>query len=139
MVLVHGFLNRETRDSLSAAEQSYLHDSFAYTGAGLGLTALGARALFRSGTALRIMTANPWVVLGVGLVGSIGSMIGVMSTSPENTVLKHSFWLAFNACQAATLSPLFFLSPAILSRAALYTCGVVGSLSYIGATATYAS
>jgi FtsH-binding integral membrane protein len=30
---------------------------------------------------------------------------------------------------------LFFFSPAILSRAALYTCGVVGSLSYIGATA----
>ena len=42
---------------------------------------------------------------------------------------------SFNACQAATLSPLFFLNPAILSRAALYTCGVVGSLSYIGATA----
>ena len=41
----------------------------------------------------------------------------------------------FNACQAATLSPLFFFSPAILSRAALYTCGVVGSLSYVGATA----
>ena len=44
---------------------------------------------------------------------------------------------AFNACQAATLSPFFFLNPAILSRAALYTCGVVGSLSYVGATATY--
>ena len=41
----------------------------------------------------------------------------------------------FNACQAATLSPLFFLSPAILSRAALYTAGVVGSLAYVGATA----
>jgi hypothetical protein len=42
-------------------------------------------------------------------------------------------------CQAATLSPLFFFSPAILSRAALYTCGVVGSLSYVGATARYVS
>jgi len=84
----------------------------------------------------RIMSANPWLVLGVSLVGSIGSMMGVYYTSPENSVQKHFFWLAFNACQAATLSPLFFLSPAILSRAALYTCGVVGSLSYIGATAT---
>lgn len=45
----------------------------------------------------------------------------------------------FNVCQAATLSPLFFLNPAILSRAALYTAGVVGSLSYVGATASYAS
>lgn len=75
------------------------------------------------------------VVLGVGLVGSIGTMMGAIYTPPENRVLKHAFWLGFNACQAATLSPLFFFSPAILSRAALYTCGVVGSLSYVGATA----
>lgn len=63
--------------------------------------------------------------------------MGVLYTPPENTVQKHLFWLGFNACQAATLSPLFFVSPAILSRAALYTCGVVGSLSYVGATARY--
>ena len=83
------------------------------------------------------MSANPWVVLGVSLVGSVGSMIGVMMTSPDRPLLKHGFWLAFNGFQAATLSPLFFLNPAILSRAAIYTCGVVGSLSYIGATAKY--
>ena len=106
-----------------------------YTGGGLVATALGARSLFKSGAAFRIMSANPWMVLGVSLVGSIGTMMGTMMTPPENTVLKHACWLAFNGFQAATLSPLFFLSPAILSRAAIYTCGVVGSLSYIGATA----
>jgi len=58
-----------------------------------------------------------------------------MSTSPERPLLKHALWLGFNGFQAATLSPLFFLSPALLGRAALYTCGVVGSLSYVGATA----
>ncbi|KAI0275311.1 inhibitor of apoptosis-promoting Bax1-domain-containing protein [Gloeopeniophorella convolvens] len=136
IVGVEAFLNRDTRESLTAAEQSYLHDSFKYTGGGLVLTALAARGMFKAGLPFRIMAANPWLVLGVSLVGSIGSMMGVYYTSPENTVQKHAFWLAFNACQAATLSPLFFLSPAILSRAALYTCGVVGSLSYIGATAT---
>jgi len=99
------------------------------------LTAIAARSLFRSGAAFRIMSANPWLVLGVSLAGSIGSMMGVFYTPPEQTFQKHAFWLAFNACQAATLSPLFFLNPAILSRAALYTCGVVGSLSYVGATA----
>ncbi|EIN13837.1 hypothetical protein PUNSTDRAFT_57909 [Punctularia strigosozonata HHB-11173 SS5] len=132
---INWFLNRETHDGLSLAEQSYLHESFMYTGGGLGLTALVARGLFRNGFAVRMMAANPWVVLGVSLVGSIGTMMGVMYTPPESTVLKHAFWLGFNACQAATLSPLFFFSPAILSRAALYTCGVVGSLSYVGATA----
>ncbi|KAH9065626.1 Bax inhibitor family protein [Lactarius vividus] len=136
IVGVEAFLNRDTRDSLTTNERSYLHDSFKYTGGGLVLTALAARGMFRAGLPFRIMAANPWLVLGVSLAGSIGSMMGVYYTSPENTVQKHLFWLTFNACQAATLSPLFFLSPAILSRAALYTCGVVGSLSYVGATAT---
>jgi hypothetical protein len=56
---VNYFLNRETRDALSPAEREYLHGAFRYTGAGLVLTALGARALFRSGAAVRIMSANP--------------------------------------------------------------------------------
>ncbi|TFK94428.1 Bax inhibitor family protein [Polyporus arcularius HHB13444] len=135
IVGVNALLNRETRDALSPAERSYLHEAFQYTGGGLAITALAARTMFKNGFAFRIMSANPWVVLGVSLVGSIGTMMGAIYTPPENTVLKHTFWLGFNACQAATLSPLFFLSPAILSRAALYTAGVVGSLAYVGATA----
>jgi hypothetical protein len=35
----------------------------------------------------------PGLVLGVSLVGSIGSMMGVYYTSPENSVQKHLFWL----------------------------------------------
>ncbi|KAF9024124.1 hypothetical protein BDZ89DRAFT_955017, partial [Hymenopellis radicata] len=133
--LIDGFLNRETREGLSAAEQSLLHDAFKYTGGGLVLTALAARGLFMSGFTFRLMTANPWVVLGVGLAGSIGTMIGTFRTSPENGVQKHLFWLAFNGCQAALLSPMYFYAPAILARAALYTCAIVGSLSWVGATA----
>ncbi|KAF9270725.1 hypothetical protein L218DRAFT_849083 [Marasmius fiardii PR-910] len=135
VVVIEGMLNRETRDGLSTAEQSLLHDSFKYTGGGLVLTALAARYMFKSGVTFRIMAASPWLVLGVSLVGSIGTMMGVFYTPPEKTVQKHLFWLGFNACQAATLSPLFFFAPAILSRAAIYTLGIVGSLSYVGATA----
>lgn len=53
------FLNRETRDGLSPSEKSYLNESFQYTGGGLLFTALAARSLFRSGAAVRIMSANP--------------------------------------------------------------------------------
>jgi len=135
IVATNVFLNRETRDGLSEAERSYLNESFQYTGGGLLFTALAARSFFKSGAAVRIMSANPWLVIGVSLVGSIGTMWGAMSVSPERPLLKHALWLGFNGFQAATLSPLFFLSPALLGRAALYTCGVVGSLSYVGATA----
>lgn len=131
----HFFLNRETRDSLAPYESQYLNETFMYTGAGLALTAAVAKGLHNSGWSYKMMQMNPWVVLGGGLVGSIGMMMGVMSTSPENAVLKHTFWGGFQVMQAATLAPLFFMNPAILARAGLYTVGLVGSLSYIGATA----
>lgn len=33
------------------------------------------------------------VVLGVSLVGSIGTMMGTYYTAPEDTFQKHAFWL----------------------------------------------
>ena len=93
IVGVNALLNRETRDALSPAERSYLHEAFQYTGGGLAITALAARTMFKNGFAFRIMSANPWVVLGVSLVGSIGTMMGALYTPPENSVLKHTFWL----------------------------------------------
>jgi hypothetical protein len=33
------------------------------------------------------------VVLGVGLVGSIGSMMGTFYTPPDKPIQKHLFWL----------------------------------------------
>ncbi|KAL5533702.1 hypothetical protein ACEPAG_162 [Sanghuangporus baumii] len=131
----NAILNRETRDALSTAERSYLNESFQYMGGGLAIVAATARVMFRNGFAVRVMSANPWAVLGLSLVGGIGTMLGVFYTPPENSLLKHTFWIGFNVCQAATLSPLFFFNPAILSRAALYTAGVIGSLAYVGATA----
>jgi hypothetical protein len=39
--------------------------------------------LHMSGWSYRLMAANPWMVLGVGLVGSIGTMYGCMATDPD--------------------------------------------------------
>jgi hypothetical protein len=66
VVGVEVFLNRDTRDSLSVAERSYLHDSFKYTGGGLALTALAARSMFKAGLPFRIMAANPCEHFGTG-------------------------------------------------------------------------
>lgn len=48
---------------------------------------------------------------------------------------KYALWGAFNLTQAAVLSPLMFLSPALLARAGLYTVGMMGSIAFVGATA----
>jgi FtsH-binding integral membrane protein len=50
-------------------------------------------------------------------------------------VQKYALWSAFNVTQALLLSPLFFMNPAILARAGLYTAGLMGSLAFVGATA----
>lgn len=50
-------------------------------------------------------------------------------------MLKYALWTGFNVTQAALLSPLMFLSPALLARAGLYTIGMMGSIAFVGATA----
>ena len=50
-------------------------------------------------------------------------------------VQKYALWTGFNITQAAILSPLLFMSPAVLARAGLYTAAMMGSISFIGATA----
>lgn len=129
------FNSRETRDALTPYERSFLNQTFTYLGTGLGIVAASSYGLHRAGFSYRIMRSNPWVVMGVSLVASIGSMMGVFNTAPEKTGQKLFWWTAFNLAQSATLAPLFFFSPALLARAGLYTAGLVGSLCYVGATA----
>ncbi|KAI9830276.1 MAG: hypothetical protein M1826_004887 [Phylliscum demangeonii] len=129
--------NRETREDggMPIYERQYLNDTFLHTGLGLGVIAVAARGLHMNGWSYRLMMTNPWVVVGVSLVASIGTMMGTYATSPDNYIQKYALWTAFNVSQAAILSPLLFLQPALLARAGLYTVGVMGSLAFVGATA----
>lgn len=85
-VLATNFVfNRETREDggMPAYERSYLNETFMHTGLGIGIIGIAARALHTNGWSYRLMAMNPWLVLGVGLVGSIGSMYGTFYTSPD--------------------------------------------------------
>ncbi|KAF2454730.1 inhibitor of apoptosis-promoting Bax1-domain-containing protein [Lineolata rhizophorae] len=137
VVAINLMFNRETRDDggMPPFERSYLNDTFMHTGLGLGMIGVAARALHTSGWSIRLMTASPWLVIGVGLAGSIGTMMATRAISPENYIPKYAMWTAFNMTQAALLSPMMFLHPALLARAGLYTLGVMGSISFVGATA----
>jgi hypothetical protein len=77
--------NRETREDggMPAYERSFLNETFMHTGLGIGIIGVAARALHSNGWSFRLMAMNPWLVLGVGLVGSIGSMYGTFYTSPD--------------------------------------------------------
>jgi hypothetical protein len=82
---INFIFNRETREDggMPPFERAYLNDTFMHTGLGVGIIGIAARALHMNGWSFRLMSANPWVVLGVGLVGSIGTMYGTMATNPS--------------------------------------------------------
>ena len=137
VVATNLIFNRETREDggMAPYERSYLNETFAHTGLGLGIIAVAARALHSSGWSYRLMAANPWLVIGGSLAVSIGTMYGTFATSPDNYIAKYGLWTGFNLAQAAVLSPLMFLQPALLARAGLYTCAMMGSIAFVGSTA----
>ncbi|EEH11014.1 bax inhibitor family protein [Histoplasma capsulatum G186AR] len=137
IVATNMIFNRETREDggMPLFERQYLNQTFMHTGLGIGIIAVAARALHTSGWSYRLMATNPWAVVGLSLVASIGTMYGTSYTAPENYLQKYALWGAFNLTQAAVLSPLMFLSPALLARAGLYTVGMMGSIAFVGATA----
>jgi len=85
LVAVNLIFNRETREDggMPAFERKYLNETFMHTGLGIGIIAIAARALHQNGWSYRLMAASPWLVLGVGLVGSIGTMMACRATPPE--------------------------------------------------------
>merc|ERR1711939_473347 len=111
-------------------------DTFMHTGLGIGIIGLSARAMFQSGFTYRLMATNPWVVMIGGLALSIGTMMGTRATSPDNYIQKYGLWAGFNVTQGALLAPLLFMAPpALIARAGLYTVAMMGSISFVGATA----
>ncbi len=82
---INFIFNRETREDggMPPFEREYLNDTFLHTGLGIGIIGVAARALHMNGWSFRLMSASPWLVLGVGLVGSIGTMYGTMATNPQ--------------------------------------------------------
>ena len=85
VVALNLVFNREQREDggMPPYERAYLNDTFLHTGLGLGIIGVAASALHRSGWSYRLMSANPWVVLGGGLVVSLGTMYGTFSTHPD--------------------------------------------------------
>ncbi|PSR88508.1 inhibitor of apoptosis-promoting Bax1-domain-containing protein [Coniella lustricola] len=138
IVAINAIFNRETREDggMPAFERGYLNSTFMHTGIGIGIIGITARQMVQSGFVYRLMVTNPWVVMIGGLAMSFGTMIGTRMIEPDNYIPKYALWTAFNATQAAFVAPLVaFVPGALLARAGLYTVAMMGSISFVGATA----
>ncbi|RYP56350.1 hypothetical protein DL769_009934 [Monosporascus sp. CRB-8-3] len=138
LIGINAVFNRETREDggMPPYERSYLNQTFLHTGLGVGIIGVTARQMVQSGFVYRLMVTNPWVVAIGGLALSFGTMLGTRAIEPENYIPKYALWTAFNATQAAFIAPLVAFAPgALIARAGLYTVAMMGSISFVGATA----
>jgi growth hormone-inducible transmembrane protein len=85
IVATNLIFNRETREDggMPPFEREYLNQTFLHTGLGVGIIGVAASALHRSGWSYRLMATNPWLVVGVGLAASIGTMYATFHTDPN--------------------------------------------------------
>lgn len=93
IIATNVLFNRETREDggMPPFERAYLNETFLHTGLGVGMIGVAAKALHSAGWSYRLMSMNPWLVLGGSLALSIGSMIGCRSTDPSKYGL-HPFF-----------------------------------------------
>ncbi|XP_055919565.1 growth hormone-inducible transmembrane protein-like [Eupeodes corollae] len=113
-----------------------IHTTYGYFGASVALTAASAVAVFRTPRLLNLVTRNGWM----SMVGTMAVMIGSgMATQaiPYSPGLgaKQLAWAAHCAIIGGVVAPLCFLGGPILTRAALYTAGIVGGLSTVAVCA----
>jgi len=85
IVATNLIFNRETREDggMPPFEREYLNQTFLHTGLGVGIIGVTASTLHRSGWSYRLMATNPWLVIGLGLAASIGTMYATFHTYPD--------------------------------------------------------
>ncbi|XP_004527409.1 growth hormone-inducible transmembrane protein [Ceratitis capitata] len=113
-----------------------IHATYGYFGASCVITAGAAMAVFRSPRLLSIVTRNGWM----SMLGTFALMIGTgaLAQSIEyqpGVGPKQLAWALHCAVLGAVVAPMCFLGGPILTRAALYTAGIVGGLSTVAVCA----
>jgi len=113
-----------------------IKDTYFYFGGSLAATAGTATAIFRSPTALNIVSRGGFLAMGVSIAAMIGSSMVARSIPYTPGIgAKQAAWLAHCAVVGAVIAPICMLGPAILTRAAWYTAGMVGGLSTVAVCA----
>ncbi|KAH8289721.1 hypothetical protein KR054_009991 [Drosophila jambulina] len=113
-----------------------IQSTYAFFGGSCLLTAASAAAVFRSHRLLQLASRGGLLATFASLALVIGS--GAVARSIEyqpGLGAKHLAWAVHCAILGAVIAPLCFVGGPILTRAALYTGGIVGGLSTIAACA----
>jgi FtsH-binding integral membrane protein len=111
-------------------------DTLSYFGAGLGLTSLLTFGMMRSPAFLNFysrIASKPFMYLALTIPTMLLTFYGMSKpATPENLLVKHGSWFAFNTLMSFSIAPFVYMAGAQLAaQAALMTAGAVGGLAYV--------
>lgn len=115
-----------------------IKSTYAYLAGGAAIAAGTALTLSRSPAFCRVMIGSGWLAPIAMMLGSMGAgVVCQMIPYPTSGGLsgKHLAWVVFSASIGGMLMPVCLIGGPILSRAAVYTGGIVGGLSIAAASA----
>lgn len=113
-----------------------IHDTYAYFGGSVAITAASAAAVFRSPVLMNIFARSGWIAMIATMALMMGSGMVARSIPYEPGFgTKQLAWISHCAIMGAVLAPLSFVGGPILIRAAWYTAGIIGSLSTVAVCA----
>ncbi|XP_014369802.1 growth hormone-inducible transmembrane protein [Papilio machaon] len=106
--------------------------TYGYIAGSLVLTAGSAITVFRTPALLNLVARNGWmsIIITLGLMIGSGMVVRGMEYKPGFGP-KQLAWIVHTGIMGAVIAPMCFLGGPILTRAAMYTAGVVGGLSTI--------
>ncbi|XP_037935961.1 growth hormone-inducible transmembrane protein [Teleopsis dalmanni] len=113
-----------------------IHTTYGYFGASCAITAAAAAAAYRSPRIMQLVTRNGWM----SILGTFAVMIGTGAVAQSleykpGIGAKQLAWAVHCGVLGAVIAPMCLLGGPILTRAALYTGGIVGGLSTIAVCA----
>ncbi len=111
-------------------------DTLTYFGAGLGLTSILTYGMMRSPTFMNFygrIASKPIMLLMLTIPTMLLSFYGMSKpATPENMLVKHASWFAFNTLMSFSIAPLVYMAGTQLAaQASLMTAGAVGGLAYV--------
>lgn len=113
-----------------------VRDTYQYFGASCALSAASAIAVFRTPALLNLVARSGWVSIIATFAAMIGSgMLAQSIPYSPGFGSKQLAWIAHTAIMGAVIAPICFVGGPILTRAAIYTAGVVGGLSTVAVCA----
>lgn len=97
---------------------------------------MAAAAVYRTPALLNVVSRGGWMALILSMAAMMGSGMVARSIPYETGFgAKQLAWIAHCAILGAILAPICFVGGPILTRAAMYSAGVIGGLSTVAVCA----